>query len=89
MWHSFCINEELLTKYMNKLKTTRTKSHCFHMSLGYIPLVVVLLKLCTLYVNYELDMNVTTFLVDFDAIRETTQKESPERMPEKVVANFI
>lgn len=48
----------------------------------------MLLKLCTLYVNYELDMNVTTFLVDFDAIRETTQKESPERMPEKVVANF-
>lgn len=39
-------------------------------------------------VNYELDMNVTTFIVDFDTTHGTTQKESPERMPEKVVANF-
>lgn len=39
-------------------------------------------------VNYELDMNVTTFLVDFDTASETTQKASPKMMPGKVVANF-
>lgn len=33
-------------------------------------------------------MNVTTFRVEFDTTYEATQKESPERLPEKVVANF-
>lgn len=39
-------------------------------------------------VNYELDMGMTTFLVDFDTIYETTQKDIPERMAKKVVAYF-
>jgi len=39
-------------------------------------------------VNYELDMNVTTFVVGFVTTHETTQKESPERMLEKVIDNF-
>lgn len=39
-------------------------------------------------VNYDLDMSVTTFLVDFDTIHETTQNDSPERMPKKVVTCF-
>lgn len=38
-------------------------------------------------VKYEVDMNVTTFIVDFDTAHEATQKETSERMPEKVV-NF-